>query len=135
MLVAFEAKATNIPFPLIAGRVPSPSPWTPFVARLAITVVPAARSRTNTSNRPFESPGTRFVANEANATRFPSALIEGVALELFPSVSFEATLTTSVVRVVNARTKMCRCPFVPPGIRFDASDTNATARPSSLIDG
>jgi hypothetical protein len=76
-VVASEAKATNRPLPLMAGVMLSKSPWVPSVATLAMTVVPALRSRTNTSNWSFVSPSTRLVAKDAKATLDPSALIDG----------------------------------------------------------
>ena len=48
----------------------------PSVATLTIRVVPAARSRTNTSTVE-PSPGTRLVAPEANTTTRPSSLSAG----------------------------------------------------------
>jgi hypothetical protein len=43
------------------------------------------------------SPGTRFEADETNATKRPSALIAGCWLSLFPWVPPLLTLTRSVV--------------------------------------
>ena len=60
-----------------------PSPWLPSPATLTRSVVPACRSRTNTSRTPLVSPATRLVAVEVNTTKRPSALIPGLPLVSF----------------------------------------------------
>ncbi len=45
------------------------------------TTVFVRLSRTNTSETPLVSPGTRLLAKEENATHRPSAEIEGAALD------------------------------------------------------
>ena len=68
--VAPEAKATYRPSSLSAGDtrklLSSASP--PALVRLTRSVVPACRSRRNTSGLEFVSPRTRLVASETNAT-------------------------------------------------------------------
>src|SRR5207247_3536100 len=61
-----------------------------------VVVVETARSWTNTSYAPFVSPATRLLAVLWNATKRPSAERAGPALESFPWVPPEATLTRSV---------------------------------------
>src|SRR5204863_3677806 len=78
--------------------------------------------------------GTRLVAKEAKATLDPSALMLGGAAELFSSVPSEATLTIWVVPATRSRTKTSRTWFVSPATRLDASETNATDRPSAEMD-
>jgi len=74
---------------------------------------PAQVSRTKTSAKPFVSPFTRFVADEINVTKRPSALIAGEIL--FPSAGLpliptEASVTEGVqpagAPVHVSRTKM-----------------------------
>src|SRR5436190_20274483 len=64
-----------------------------------VVVVETARSWTNTSYAPFVSPVTRLLAVLWNATKRPSAERAGPALESFPWVPPEATLTRSVMPV------------------------------------
>src|SRR6266508_2882130 len=60
-------------------------------------VVPATRSRTNTSVAPFVSSGTRFEAHEVNATALPLAEIDGARLRLSGCAPPGATDTRVVV--------------------------------------
>ena len=83
-------------------------------------VVETARSWTNTSYAPFASPATRLVAVLWNATKPPSAERTGPALEPFPWVPPEATLTRSVVPVCRSRTNTSVAPFVSPATRLVA---------------
>jgi hypothetical protein len=104
---------------------------------LASTVVFALRSRMKTSETPFVSPSTRFVAAEVNATLVPSAEIDEEVLSPLPSTGGEPppTLTRLVVCVVRSRTKTSETPFVSPSTRFDATESKATYRPSAEIEG
>jgi len=68
-----EVNATKRPSAEIAGDPLSPPPCTHGVPKLARVVVPAPRSRTNTSSAPFVSPVTRFVAKLSKTTKRPSA--------------------------------------------------------------
>jgi hypothetical protein len=103
-LVASEAKATKRPSALIAGSRLSPLPWTLPLETLTRVVVPAWRSRTNTSNAPLVSPPTRSVAFEAKAMNRPSPLIAGRPPPVLPSEGTPALvmLTTSVVPAADA---------------------------------
>ena len=67
-----------------AGLVLAPFASVPPVATLARVVVFVRRSRTNTSATAFASPATRFVATLSNATKWPSAVIEGFRLAALP---------------------------------------------------
>ncbi len=114
-------------------------PCVPSVATLTRSVVPLRRSRTKMSRRPFVSPATRFEAALWNATKRPSAEIEGARagmspLLAFPCVPSVATLTRSVVPLWRSRTKMSSYPFVSPAMRFEAALPNATNRPSAEIE-
>ena len=82
----------------------------------AIWVVPATRSRTKMSVRPFVS-GTevsRLVAVDWNATNRPSPEIAGVKLSLFARVPSLATETRDVVPARRSCTKMWDTPFGSP---------------------
>ena len=135
-LEAHELKATNRPSELIDGYQLPPLPSVPSDATLTRSTVSVSRSYTKTSNAPFVSPGTRFDAEELNATNRPSALIDSsLSLSSFPSDPSDATLTRSTVSVPRSYTKTSDTPFVSPGTRFEADDTNATYRPSELSHG
>src|SRR5262249_34611575 len=108
---------------------PFASPRGPTLTRL---VVPAARSRTKMSWTPFQSPRTRFVAADGNATTAPSALIDGLVLGPSLSASADEILTRDVHDVRRSRTKTSRTRFRSSGTRFVAADTNATYRPLAL---
>src|SRR4051812_9630934 len=84
-LVADEKKATVVPATSIAGSVLARLPCSPSLLTLTRAVVPAARSRTNTSGQApgvsskkggqrFVSPSTRLVATESKVTSRPSPL-------------------------------------------------------------
>src|SRR6185436_19592667 len=83
---------------------------------------------------PFVSPATRFEAGLSNATKRPSAEIEGEELTEFPCAPPVATLTRSVVPLWRSRTKMSGFAFVSPTTRFVAQPVNATNRPSAEIE-
>jgi hypothetical protein len=85
----------------------------------------------------FVSPATRFVASLTNATKRPSAEIEGREEPSEPSLCAPPgpTLTRSVVPETRSRTKTSAHPFVSPATRFEARLRNATYRPSAEIDG
>src|SRR3954447_2317508 len=76
-----EENVTRLPSPdrALCPLSESPLDFAPDapVARLARVVVLAPRSRTNTSDLVSASAGTRLVALDLNATRLPSAEIEG----------------------------------------------------------
>src|SRR3712207_3026708 len=52
----------------LPGLPLQPLPCAPSLRRLALSVVPACRSRTKTSTSPLESPSTRFEDPDAKAT-------------------------------------------------------------------
>ena len=64
---------------------------------LTRSVVPNSQSRTKISLSPLVSPLTRLVASDENATKRPSALIEGRSLEPFAEPPVVETLTSSMV--------------------------------------
>ena len=96
-LSASDMKAMYVPSELMAGLSLMPLPCTSSESTLTRVVVPAVRSRRNTSLTPFESPVTKFVASEWNATYCPSPLMAAPSLDSFPSVSLESTLTRVVI--------------------------------------
>jgi len=96
-----------------------------------VVVVETGRSWTNTSYVPFVSPATRLVDTLWNATKPPSAERAGAALESFPWVPSEVTLTRSVVPVCRSCTNTSVLPFVSPATRLVAVLWNATKRPSA----
>src|SRR5437763_1758153 len=134
-LDATDVKVTNRPSPEIAGsllpRFPSAPPW----PRLTRLVLPLFRSRTNTSETAFVSPGTRLVASESKATNRPSAEIDGALLKAFASTPAELTLTRVVLLVFRSRTKMSSAAFRSFGTSVVAREVKATERPSAEIDG
>ena len=67
-LEAREWKATKRPSALMEGVQLVPLPWLPAESRLTLVVSPVWRSRTNTSEVPLVSPGTRLEAPERKAT-------------------------------------------------------------------
>ena len=79
-LGANDVKSTDRPSAAIVASWPPRLTSLPAFETLARTVAPVVRSRTNTSVRPFVSPGTRSVAFELNATWRPSAESEGPQL-------------------------------------------------------
>jgi hypothetical protein len=74
----------------------------------------------------FVSGPTRLVANEPNATRLPSALIDGCVLSPLPCVPSLATLARSVLPLRRSRTNTSIAPSVSPLTRFVASESKAT---------
>ena len=109
----------------------------PSVATLTRRVVPAARSRTNTSTKPLASPATRSAASEPKATNRPSPEIAGDA-HWKPSAlcpPSDRSDTRSVDPDWASRTNVSQRPFVSPATRFDAFETNAVKRPSADVDG
>jgi hypothetical protein len=79
-------------------------------ATLMPSVVPATRSHTNTSVAPSLSPGTWVSAADANATKRPSALIDGTSL-LFsacPPVLLRLTSSGAGVPTARSTTNTCR---------------------------
>src|SRR5438270_261408 len=83
---------------------------------------------------PFVSPATRLFANEVNATKRPSAEIDGAKLVSLACGPWESTLTRLVLPVLRSRTKTSPAPFGSPATRLLALDRNATNRPSAEID-
>src|SRR6187397_705891 len=87
------------------------------------------------SASPFPSPGTRFDALDAKATKRPVAEIDDAKLKPFDSAPDESTDTRVVRPVCRSCTKTSDVPFASPATRFDASDSKATKRPVAEIDG
>src|SRR5688500_10544860 len=90
------------------------------------------------------SPGTRLPAPDSKATKRPSALWEGRALDWFassatgpgpPPAGAGPTLTRVVVRIRRSRTKMSARLLVSLDTRLVASELKATNRPSAEIEG
>lgn len=111
------------------------------VAGVQLLAAPWQVSRTNV-RRAEELSSTRFVASESNATKRPSALIEGEALAPFASFESELIDMRVVAGVQSAaapkhvsRINTSATPLLSPGTRFVASETNTTKRPSALIAG
>src|SRR5205814_3783520 len=92
-------------------------------------VVETVSSWTNTSYAPFASPATRLVAVLWNATKPPSAERTGPALDAFPWVPPEATLTRSVVPVCRSCTNTSVMPIASPTARVVSALWKATKRP------
>ena len=88
------------------GKSETPFDLSPFVATLTSVVVPAVRSRTNTSGLESASAGSRLVAFESNATLLPSAeIVDPPRPESeFALVSLLETLASVVVPVLRSRT-------------------------------
>ena len=80
---------------------------------------------------PFGSPSTRFSAREAKATIRPSPEIAGAALKPSASSPSGPTLTRVVAPVRRSRTNTSVAALPSPPTRFDASEVNATERPSA----
>src|SRR5258705_11822013 len=91
---------------------PVPSP------KQEATIGGCPRSRRKTSSAPFVSPATRFEAELWNATKRPSAEIEGLRLEAVPSVPPAARMTSADVPLWRARMKKKWATFVSPATRF-----------------
>ena len=139
--------ATRLPSALIIGAPDSSSDGASFAKRLASCVAPVPRSRTNTSATPLLSFGTRLLARLANATRLPSALIDGPpnpAPALRPpgpkgpegplpaAPSPLARLTSTVWLVTLSRTNTFVQRLSSTADISSASETNATYLPSAL---
>ncbi len=92
----------------------------------------AARSRTNTSDTPFRSSGTRLVAVDGNTRTLPSALIDGFMLGPSLRAPDDEMLARQVRRPTRSRTKTSVTPFRSPGTSDVAPDTKATKRPLPL---
>src|SRR5258705_328041 len=107
---------------------PVPSP------KQEATIGGCPRSRTKTSSAPFVSLATRFEAELWNATKRPSAEIEGFRLKPLPSAPPVAKLTRSVVPLWRSRRKTPSATFVSPATRFGAALQNATRRPAAEIE-
>ena len=124
---ANEVKATAPPPLLIDVSVLLSS--APCVSEL---VLPVTRSCTRMSRVLLLSSSTRLLASEENATKRPSALIDGLSLSLS-----ESGVRSSVDEVCRSWTKISRnvMPLVSPLARLPASEAKATNRPSALIDG
>jgi len=71
-----------------------------------------------TSDMPFESPESRLVADEWNATYLPSPEIEGYVEILSACSPAEDTETRVVVWVSRSRTKTSATPLVSPVTRL-----------------
>src|SRR4029450_6773852 len=132
-----ELNATDRPSGVIAGEVlvlPNPEG---VGATLMPSVVAATRSRTNTSDAPSLSPGTRVSAADANATKRPSALIDATSLLSSACAPALLRLTRCGAAVPPARstTNTSLVKLVSPGTRLSAKELNATKRPSGVIAG
>ena len=90
-MVAEEEKAINWPFPLADGLTVLPAPPLAELPELSfdtnvvcsVPAQPAIASGPRTCIWLAGAP--KFVDAEANATKHPSLLMEGVSLELFPA--------------------------------------------------
>ncbi|MEV6493030.1 hypothetical protein AB0M20_31065, partial [Actinoplanes sp. NPDC051633] len=107
-------------------------PCTPRLDKLTRLVTPVRKSRTKASP-PLVSPGTRFEAYDWNATCRPSGLIEVTKLSPLACAPVLDTVIRLVVPARRSRTNASGHALVSPGTRFDASEVNATYRPSPLI--
>jgi hypothetical protein len=99
---------------------------------LTRTVVPRRRSRTKTSNPPFESGDVKRL-RLSKATKRPFAEIEGASLRKFPCAPFGKTLTRSVTCRKRSLTKTSAALFVSPGTRFEEVLAKVTNRPPAEI--
>src|SRR5439155_16786291 len=104
-LFATELNATKRPLAEIDGTKLAPFPCAPWESTLTRLVLPAFRSRTNTSLAPFVSPPTRLLALDRNATKRPSAEIDAAKLSPLPCAPSELTLTRVVLPVFRSGTK------------------------------
>src|SRR5918995_4357697 len=131
-LPAFEWKATRPPSAEIDGQALSPpNAGSPRAVTDAMRVVPAVRSRKNTSMSVEPSPCTRSDALELNATYRPSALIDGCSdcgrpLMYWGSAPVEDTDAAVVVPDSRSRTKTSAPRLSSSGTRPSAKETNAT---------
>ena len=117
------------------------SPWIPSMVTLTRTVVPSARSRTNTSSKPPTSFGTRFVASLPKAMKRPSADTAtdhgdaGCGLARSPCAPDDETLTRSVVPACRSRRNTSATLLVSSGTSEVASLQKTTKRPSARACG
>ena len=110
----------------------------------ARTDVPVARTQTKMLERPavIEGPPVvRLLAVDSNATKRPSALIEGLELSPFTPIPPGGVVMAIVELLRRSRTKICMRPFdgltvpvvpnvVAPPVKLPADDWNATNWPS-----
>src|SRR6266404_3935130 len=136
--------ALTPPDPLPKG-VPICEPSLATDARIVEGVHPAGAatqvSRTNASMGLFVPAGIKLLAADVNATKRPSALIEGLKLSPLPWVPSVATETRTVegTQLAGApkhvsRTKTSNALFVSPRMRWSAKDAKATKRPLARIE-
>ena len=128
---ARSSNATKRPLAEILGWFARPLPLAPLMLTDTSVVVPATRSRTNTSPVPFVSPETRSLASETKAMSRPSSEIVGSVLGPFPGSPDVLREMTLVVPSCRSRTNTSRWLFVSFGARFVASDSKTTNRPSA----
>src|SRR2546428_31025 len=121
-LFATELNATKRPLAEIDGTKLAPFPCAPCEPTLTRVVLPALRSRTNTSLTPFVSPPTSLAALDKKATKRPSAEIEGPSLSPLPCAPWESTLTRVVFPVLRSRTNTSLTPFVSLPTRLAADE-------------
>jgi hypothetical protein len=137
--VATEVKATKRPSAETAGSKEPSLPLAPVApaARLTSVVVPATKSRTNTSVFVSVSSGCRFEALEWKATKRPSAETAGKPEKSFPlaPAAPAARLTSAVVFACRSRTNTSAISSPSSGCRFDALEWKATKRPSAETAG
>src|SRR2546422_463512 len=132
-LFANEVNATNRPSAEIDGGKLVSLPCVPCEATLTRLVLPALRSRANTSLAPFVSPPTRLLALDRNATNRPSAEIGAAKLSPLACAPWELTLTRLVLPVFRSRTTTSPTPFVSPCTSWAADDPKTTKRPSAEV--
>jgi len=126
---ASDWKATQRPSAEIDGRTLSPIPCLPSLVTLTRVVVPASRSRTNTSRARLVSvdlpsmPGfSRLVAADSKATILPSPLMTGRAHSPLACTSLGPTSTRIVSWVWRSVTKQSVTRLVSPSTRLSAAD-------------
>src|SRR5215475_9561537 len=135
-----DRKATKRPSAEIEGLMETLFPLAPAapVARLTRMVVFVCRSRTYMSPlRSLPSLGSKFDAEDANATNRASAEIAGwfdSALALAPAAPL-ARLTSVVVFVCRSRTNTSSVASPSAGSRLDADESKARKRPSEEMEG
>ncbi len=123
---AGASKATTRPSALIAGRSVVPLACTPAVVRAASAVVPAATSRTTTSDALLPSPANRLVARPlVKATASPVYETSGspptAALAFSPAELTEMIVTAPVVRSLRKTSLLASA---SPGERLVATEAN-----------
>src|SRR5271169_3064635 len=134
-LVAADANATQRPSLLNDGVMLGPFASAPPGPTLTRVVVPAARSKTKTSEKLLVSSGTRLLASEWNATLLQSLGTLVKELAPFAGASPSPTLANSVVAIPRSRTKTSVLPLVSLDTRLVASELNATQVQPPSIDG